>query len=398
MRAATLRGIAAVLVAGGAIGTAVAVADRGTAPTVRAAATALPAAPQRGAPVTPFGPVRVVAQSKDPAGGAPWAVRRFVVHDHRLNGKTDVYSCLQMGRLQGSLFGWISPGSDFRPARFDLADVPSSCGSTFRGGLPQLLTATLTTDAARGNPQPATTVVWGALPPDSVSARLQDGTLLKAGPHGAVLAVLPGRPVGEPTMRGTLRTRSGAQRPFAGPAPPRPRGRPYPAPIGLHVAVRTPDPAGGAAWGIVAAHDAHGDTCITHPGRLVGDRLADVDPRLGVARPDFFAAPVCPTRLTPTRAHPIRADVADFAVQDEDPTGSVQLRRLKGRTAIYARTTPDVRTVTITTSRDIRTLIPDPQTHLVLAVYDGSLPGERAKLTAHLASGRTATVVQSTGG
>jgi hypothetical protein len=138
---------------------------------------------------------------------------------------------------------------------------------------------------------PATTVVWGALPPDSVSARLQDGTLLKAGPHGAVLAILAGRQVGEPTLGGTLRIRSGAQRPFASPVPPRPRGRPYLSLIGLHVAVRTPDPAGGAAWGIVATHDARGDTCITSPGRLVGDRLAHIEPRLGVAMPDVSPRP-----------------------------------------------------------------------------------------------------------
>jgi hypothetical protein len=36
----------------------------------------------------------------------------------------------------------------------------------------------------------------------------------------------------------------------------------------------------------------------------------------------------CPAGRAPTPAHPIRADAAIYAVNDEDPVGAVQLRRL----------------------------------------------------------------------
>ena len=347
-------------------------------------------------PVKPVGAVQIVGRADDPGSGLPWATRRFTVREHHRNGKTYTYPCLQLGRLNGSTFGWVTPGAPFRTAAFDLADVPSLCGvNHFRLGLPLLQALTLTTDPAGSAPVPATTVVWGALPPDVASARLADGTTLNPARHGEVLLALPGRPVGEPVLRGTLRLRSGATRAFdlariSG------RGVRHPKLHGQHVAVRVPDPAGGAPWGIVVGHDSHGALCLGFPNRLVGDRVASVDGRLGTAMTNLIVGDLrCPAGRTPTAAHPIRADASVFATNDEDPVGTIQLRRLTGRVVVYARTTPDVRTVTVTTSRDVRTLVPDPETHLVIAVYDGTFPGERAKLTAHLSDGRVATVMQT---
>jgi hypothetical protein len=42
--------------------------------------------------------------------------------------------------------------------------------------------------------------------------------------------------------------------------------------------------------------------------------------------------------------------------------------------------------------REIRTLVPDPQTHLVLAVCDGTFSEDPVRLSAHLRDGRTAIV------
>ncbi|MDP1847878.1 MAG: hypothetical protein Q8K79_08805 [Solirubrobacteraceae bacterium] len=405
----TRRFVITVLVAGIAIGCGAALlGDRVPArsvPTVGAADTA----PAQRVPLPPHGPVKIAARAADPGGGAAWAVRRFVTRQREAT-----FACLQLGRLDGTRFGWIAPGRPFRLARFDQVDIPTSCGGKFHAGMPSLSVATLTTDASNGLPQPDRTIIWGALPPRAASARLSDGTRLDRGADGVVLVVLPGRPLGTPRLTGTLRLTSGASRRFAYPRPgvfpPRTlRGRdgkvrPVPPRGGsplrdrARVAVRAPDPAGGAAWGIVTAPSTRGGTCRSAPARIVGNRPASVNPRLGLATPDPFADLQCSDRRPPSAAHPLRMDVHLTSIPQEDPTGTVQLRRLNDRTVLHGRTTADVRAVTITTSRDIRTLVPDPRTHTVLAVYDGRLPGEQVKTTATLRNGRRVTVLQSSGG
>lgn len=407
------RAVAAVLIAGVGTGGAATLVDRGEPERALAAPVAggvSRTAAQR-VPIPPIGPVTIVARADDPGRAAPWAVRRLV---SRAQGN-DAYPCLQLGRLDGARFGWIAPGRPFRLARFDQADVPTRCGEHFLRGLPQLSTITLTTDATAGLPQPDRTIVWGALPPGIASARLSDGTELRAGAHGTVLAVLPGRPVGAPHVAGTLRTRGGASRPFAFPGfdrytglPPsheddrvRRRLREAGSPVSdrIEIAARVPDPAGGAAWGILTAPSTRGGTCFSVPGRIVGTRLAHVDPHLGIAQQSPFGQELdCVQRRAPTAAQPLRMNVLLSSIPDEDPTGTTQLRRLNDRTVLHGRTTADVAAVTITTSRDIRTVVPDPRTGVVIAVYDGTFPGERLKVTATLRDGRQRTVLQASGG
>lgn len=402
--------VGAVLVAGIGVGGATALLDRGEARQATAAPVAgvSRAAAQR-VPIRPAGPVTIVARADDPGGDRGWALRRFTTRS-----RGDAYPCLQLGRIDAGRFGWIAPGQPFRLARFDQLDVPTLCGETFPRGLPQLTTATLVTDAATGVPQPARTIVWGALPPGFTSAVLSDGTPLPAGRHGAVLAVLPARPLDRVRIAGTLRTSAGRSRRFAYPetslrsealrnirdAARRQRLLRAGTPVEdrIAIAARAPDPAGGAGWGVLTAPSTTGRVCVSSPGRLVGDRLASIEPRLGIARPAPFAELDCLQRRAPTAAQPLRMVVAGFSVHDEDPVGTEQLRRLNDRTVLQGRTTADVREVTITTSRDIRTLVPDPRTHVFLAVYDGSFPGEPFRVTATLRDGSRRTVVQSSGG
>lgn len=402
--------VAVVLSAGIAVGGATALLDRGDAQRAQAAPVAgVSRTAQQRVPMTPVGPVAIVARADDPGGDQGWALRRVTT---RSRGTT--YPCLQLGRIDAGRFGWISPGQPFRRARFDQLDVPTLCGETFYRGLPQLMTATLITDAATGVPQPARTLVWGTLPPGFTSAVLSDGTRLPAGRHRAVLAVLPARRLEPVRLAGTLRTSAGRTRRFAYPQvtrrsealrsirDPAQRQRLLqagtPVEDRIAIAARAPDPAGGAGWGVLTAPSTTGRVCISSPGRLVGDRLASIEPRLGIARPAPFAELNCLQRRAPTAAQPLRMDVAGFSVHDEDPVGTEQLRRLNDRTVLQGRTTADVRTVTITTSRDIRTLVPDPRTHMFLAVYDGSFPGEPFRVTATLRDGTRRTVVQSSGG
>ena len=404
------RAIAVVLLTGVGLGGATALLDRVDAERAVAVPVAgiSRTAVQR-IPIPPIGPVAIVAHADDPGGAATWAVRRFVTRS-----RGDTYPCLQLGRLDRGRFGWTAPGRAFRSARFDQADVPTICGAELPDDLPQLSTITLTTDATTGLPQPDRTIVWGALAPGVASARLSDGTRLRAETHRAVLVVLPGRPVDRLHLAGTQRTRGGTTRPFAFPQfdqyaavantrggdAVRRRVRAAGSPITsrIRTAIRAPDPAGGAAWGILTAPSTRGRACFSEPGRIVGTRLASVEPRLGIARPAPFGQDLdCVQRRTPTAAQPLRMNVLVSSIPDADPAGTAQLRRLNNRTVLHGRVTADVTAVTITTSRDIRTAVPDARTHVVLAVYDGTFPGEHVKVTAKLRDGSTRTVTQTLG-
>jgi hypothetical protein len=56
---------------------------------------------------------------------------------------------------------------------------------------------------------------------------------------------------------------------------------------------------------------------------------------------------------------------------------------------VKAQCHPDVERVTLQTPRDVRTLVPSPLGHAILAVYDGTFPAGELVLTAHLKGGRT---------
>ena len=43
------------------------------------------------------------------------------------------------------------------------------------------------------------------------------------------------------------------------------------------------------------------------------------------------------------------------------------------------------------TPRDVRTLVPSPVGHAILAVYDGDFPAGELEITAHLRGGKTWT-------
>jgi hypothetical protein len=52
----------------------------------------------------------------------------------------------------------------------------------------------------------------------------------------------------------------------------------------------------------------------------------------------------------------------------------------------------DVRSITIATPRDVRTLVPSSPAHAFIAVYDGSFPTGKIVTTAHFADGSSRVV------
>lgn len=390
-----------VLLAGTTVGTGVAVADREqttkTAP--------LPPLPGPAHSVTQrlAGPARIVARAADPNGGPPWAVRRLPIATSGGRNARGL-TCLQLGRISDGRFGWISDGYAFAPADTSATVVPQNCfppGAPLRGhqlevGLSSVARLTIVEGAATGAPRPSTVIIFGELPAGGTRARLTDGTPLTPQSGRTVLTALKARRVGEPTLDGLL-SRTGR--------PPlrfrvantervsRDRSQ-LPQPGTQHVAVRAPDPAGGAAWGLLSARTRTGGFCLSGPDRLVGNTPSLVDSRLGIAIPAVRSRFDCRRASAPTAAHPLKVSTSSYANNDEDPALTAQLRRPIGRLVLYGRTTPSVTSVTIRSPRDIRTVKPSLGSGAFVAVYDGTFQNQAITVTAHLPGGRSVSITR----
>jgi hypothetical protein len=385
--------IAAVLTGAGA-GTAVALADEPERQTPPPSASAAPVPREDALLRIDARDVQVVGWRSDPGGGPPWVVRSFVTGSGKRFSR-----CQQLGREVDGQFGWLAGDAPFRRVGTVYGASPILCGGRqlLRGGANLSRTSLLSGGA--GVAQVARTVVWGRVASTTKAFVLDGRGTLRPVQDGVILDVRVGGRLGGP-LHGTLISADGTRRAFGRPGDPTaPPGRLRPQSGTTRVAARAPDPAGGPAWGVLTGFARDGRVCTSAPGRLVGDQLAGLGPDPGTATlAPFGRTPVCATERLPNARTPLRLDVALFSYPDADRVGSAQLRRLTGRTVLVARATSDVATVTLTTSRGVRTLVPDPRTHVVVDVYDGSFPGEQVRATARLRSGRTVTLTQSAGG
>jgi hypothetical protein len=135
-----------------------------------------------------------------------------------------------------------------------------------------------------------------------------------------------------------------------------------------------------------------GSTCATVREQPVGDAYAHVDDTLGVAFSTAFSTlGACRRRERPTRGFPMRLDTLVSGATPGGDGGRIERRILDGRIVFFGTVYPDVLSVTITTPHDVRTLVPTPKHHAILAVYAGRFPGGVATATARLKNGRTFT-------
>jgi hypothetical protein len=242
------------------------------------------------------------------------------------------------------------------------------------------------------------TVVWGLLPGATTAtvsgtggadgaAQVADGAFLRvAGPGG--------RPSPEAQISGGGRRVRLA-----------PRGLPsrlmtrlrFPAPTGAPVAeAPAPDPAGGPRWALPVAPTREGVPCVGGPAQVVDGRTGGVEMRLGLFTEGQTTSSSCrPLQTRPTGDRP--CDVGTGFGNAEELEGNddflararTERRLLAGRTTIYAQCSAAVERVTLDTSRDVRTLVPSPLGHAVLAVYDGDFVGGGGTFIAHLRGGGT---------
>ena len=160
------------------------------------------------------------------------------------------------------------------------------------------------------------------------------------------------------------------------------------------VAARTPDPAGGEPWGMMASRGARGGACLSQPGALVGTRVGSVVRRLGIfiARgiETLIGVPAleASSRRARTRCRSRRRSGGSSSrIRADASNGGCSGTRI----VFCGRVHADVVSVTIRTPRDVRTLVPSSDVHAILAVYDGHFPGGKVTATARMKDGREVT-------
>ncbi len=335
--------------------------------------------------------VRTTLTAKDPAHGPTWVLRSWEA--------TPIASAFRSG----------SPNPDSPHPAMPTHFVCEEAGIHWHGrlvepalnGQPTVLTfggdaagqggcsdpptkPTLTAYAYVNNtdlyaPQPSRTVVFGLVPQGSTGA-----TLLGAGrprrlqidPNGAVFTLLPGRYWATALqLRATLASGRTSTTTLFQPFKPV-------KPIAI-----APDPDGGPPWGFTV-----GPNNFQQSGEFVDGILAYVSAqgRLmtggqssggGTAAPGHSPLKI----LTPQSVSPDTN--ADGTLSEPQ----IQRRTLPDRTVIEGTAGADVKSITLRTPRDVRTLIPSGPQHAFIAVYDGYFYDSVVTATALLSNGRTVT-------
>jgi hypothetical protein len=374
--------------AGSGIGAAAVLSADRTPEPARVPAVATPSGPAKDAPPPlAASDLRIVLRQRDPAGGAPWAVRRYSA---KMPPGIEVL-CFELGRLNGDRFGRIDGTGRFaeQPAGyFAAANTCGPKGQPRQFGAAAMRFTTLDLSVA-GAPRPLETVTWGVAAA-SVRAVVPAGEAEIPVRDGLFLEVRPGEGPGG-RLNGMLVGSDGGRTPFGHIDAPRPKGEHAVAGTD-YPAARAPDPAGGEPWGVMAARGSRGGVCLSQPVRLVGDQVGRVDRALNIFIAGASEPPFCPdAKRRPTRAFPMRLDTLISNVGGEDPRGRIERRVLDSRMVFWGRVHEDVVSVTIRTPRDVRTLVPASAAHAIIAVYDGRFPGGNVTATARMKDGREVT-------
>jgi hypothetical protein len=375
--------------AGSAIGATVVLADDQAPPRRPVPVVASGAAQAQPTPTPmPARDPRIVLQTGD------WAIRHFTAPVPKPQGRHTTkdpatqLDCYELGRVQGERFGWVDGHGAFKPAAPGHYSVPNVCVTprSLRKAHAQIGRLTTVTFPANGTPQPDRTVSWGIAEP-GVTAFVPDGEAAVAVKDQLALQIGPANLARIST--GHYEHADGSRTPFDYGSLPRYRGQ-QPVAGTTHVAVKTLDPAGGEPWALLVTRGDAGGVCLGGPGRLVGDSLGYVDRALDTFSPSFIDNLGNCSRPAPTLGHPLRMDTLVSSGFQEEDEGRVQRRVIDGRIVYFGLAHPDVVSVTLTTPRDVRTLVPTPD-HTILAVYAGLFPGGQATATAHLKDGREVT-------
>jgi hypothetical protein len=339
--------------------------------------------------------VKIVRTATDPTGGPAWALRTWTTHiDPRSRispGMSRELRCFAPGLpAAGGGLRWPLAGGRSRALGFTQAD--SLCNdvhylSTTPAG-PAV--QTLVDQAGSAAPRPVRVIVSGLLGAGVRSAQLLGAGAprdLGLGRDGAFLVVLGPDQAGRPLRIRLVRANGAVELSRA-------EGLQAPCRLSAADSVRVADPDGAAPW--AAGSSQVGKRQCHYVSQVVDGRLAWVDEQKALVRfgPGVF--------FTGTGAQVARRAVATIdrngpgegPQRPQGPPSPAQVARrtLPGRTFISGVVRADVRSITLRTPRDVRTLTPAGGTYL--AVYDGAFYGGEIVVIAHLRDGRDVTIRQ----
>jgi hypothetical protein len=369
----------------------------GPPPAYRAPAPAAESFPPFQTPIQSS--IRETLHATDPTGGATWVVRSWRgAPNARVSGiraNEGDFICMELGVLQGGHV--VEPSSDPSVASAPVGPEQGRCNQAkdlIRMHY-MLSWESFLKDPFAYAPLPARTVASGVLPPGASDAALYGAghpRRLTLDGNGAFLMVLPGRvwtasPHIVYRLGGKLigNPHSSVRFPL-GTAPEKPESR-------------APDPDGAAPWGFATTRD-----CSTSIGRIVEGRFASVDERTGVLRtgPEMTGWSIACITKPAKLPSIVRGQLVEFNTQQAEnyatPSGAgspaltlpdIERRTLPGRTIITGVALSQVRSITLSTPADVRTLRPSGPLHTIIAVYDGYFLRGKITATITLADGRT---------
>lgn len=350
-----------------------------------------PPTPQHGSPnqfsrrpPRPFGDpitstIRRQLHATDPAGGPAWTLESWQAHPapglRFGNGRAPLgrFYCEQAGILAGGRLTQPNPGG--KPQPLTIGDAFCNQAAT----APFLFAQAYLSNPSAYAPIPLRVVLSGFVPPAATHALLLgDGAPrpLALDQNGGFLTVIPGR-FWDTTMRVSARLPTGRTVTSSD----HPQGTAAPQ-------ATAPDPDGGPPWGFRA-----GPTNFDMYGQVIENRLVAIAP--GSSDGQFEPGPVEFGGGQGKLPRPNPLELFPQPLLDAGATTitapEVQRRTLPGRTLIAGLAAPDVASVTISTPRDVRTLVPTGPDHAFIVVYDGYFYDSTVTATAVLKDGHTET-------
>jgi len=365
-------------------------------------------------------PVTLEARTPDPLGGPDWVVRVATTQAAvpTARGGLNVEApqrCAQLGRLVNDRFGWVDGNDVFHPVPIDSTLVPIICASTSpgQGHDPQVNVANRVAKSSQTNAHLIQTVVWGLAGASAQSTVTVDGHDHPAASSQDGVFVVPvaasaHRPDVHLAVRyadGLTATADDSYRADSLSAlavqarlwrqmrvhPKHPAPAIPPANAQAVVDARYADPDGGLPYAMLAIRCGGDRWCPSELGNVVGDRVGMVREPAGLfadeqASPNFGIASSNPQ---PTKRRPLVFDTGESAFRSDGTQAPGALRAQQGTTTIEGVADPSVKTITIVSPRDTRTIVPSLHAHAFAAVYDGRFAAGRFTMTAKLADGRT---------
>lgn len=336
--------------------------------------------------------VRIEARG-EAVSGPDWALRTWRARER--DGGTRVV-CAQVGRVDEGSFGLPEPGGALRP--LELSEEDAAACAARDGELQPERVETFLDDPLAYAPEPIATVAWGLAGEDAerVDVRGPWGER-SAEPteRGGYLVVLDPTLLDTEAARIYVRTRDGETLTSRNPGFTPTRV----VPGSVQIDARTPDPDGLQPWAVQLWRTEGAGGVCREEGRLVAGRIGAVGHERGTFAPfPMHEASDCtdPRAGAWPGGSPVTFKVGSTfggPLEESDALARARVRRrtLPGRTTISGVAADGVRTVTVRSPRDVRTLRPAPG-GTFLIVYDGTFVGSaEVEATATLEDGRTVT-------